>query len=311
MQLKQFSGRFAVLTALVMGFVVFASPAAQAAYYGSYSDVSATPDTQGTTAAQAFATGPNFSYVVKVRKGNDKAVIYRVDNRSKKRKLMSNATDNRSYNTWLGHANDMTIVPISGKNYFFVVTMNTSGSQLVKLRYEGSKYYKVGSYKLRYKKKLWKASGIDLAEVTGTKVSLLLKSGATVRNASIGLTKNSGTVNLGSGFTLSRSGVKINGKSASVSGYSPQGAFYNPVKDVYYFPLTKGSTSVVLMYRKINTATRGSVKSDTKVSFRITSKKYSKFEIESLGLRNGRLYFNTNRNGNKDAVHVFKGYNAG
>lgn len=318
MHVKQFSGRLSGLVALVLGIVILTGPAAQAAYYNDYTTVAETPNTQDTTSAQGFATGPNFSYVVKVRSPeNDKGVIYRVDNRSGALKLMTNGgtststSDDKLFTTALGHANDMTIVDINGEHFFFIVTMSDSGAQLVKLRYDGSVYYKVGSYQVRFKGNVETPSGIELASVSSTHVSFLFKSGAYVRNGSIPLTANSGTIDLASAFNLDTANAKIDGAAVNLDGYSNQGFYWNAAKDILYYPLTKDNRSVVLIYRRVNPATTGTVLSDENVSFRITSSAYDKFEIESLGLRNGQLYFNTNRSGDSDGVHVFKDYNAG
>lgn len=59
-----------------------------------------------------------------------------------------------------------------------------------------------------------------------------------------------------------------------------------------YYPLTKDNRSIVLVYRNVTPSSTGTITSATDLSFRITSDKYSKFEIEGVGISGGKLYFN-------------------
>lgn len=309
-------GRLALVLAVALGSVLLSGPAAQAAYYNDYTNVASTPDVSGATGVQGFAAGATYLYSIKTRtsRDHDISVIYRVNRSTGARVVMRNGTNKRSYNTWLGHANDMTIVDIDGRHHFFVVTMNKSGAQLVKLRYDGSTYYKVGSYAIRLNGSALPASGINRVSVSSTQIRFLFKSGRQVFNGSLPLRANSGTVSLTKAFNLQVDGALVNGATVSgLSTYANQGFFYDATKKVLYYPLTKDNRSVVLVYRNVTTATRGTAPAARDLSFRITSSKYSKFEIEGVGTSGSRLYFNTNRansSGAYDGVHVFKGYRA-
>lgn len=309
----QFGRRLTIVAAMVLGFVVLSQPAAQAAYYSTYSDIASTPDTSSCTGAQGFAAGSTYLYSIKVRKANDRAVIYRVNKSTGAKKVMKNTASNVPYTSWLGHANDMTIVDIDKKHYMFVVTMNSSGAQLIKLHYDGTNYSKVGAYPLRLGKKVLTASGISRVSTSSTKITFLFKKGSQIYNGSLPLRANSGTVSLKAAFKLKVTGAKVNGSTVSdLASYSSQGFFYDAAKKVIYTPLTKGNRSIVLAYRSVSPATTKTAVSASDLSFRITSSKYSsKFEIESVGISGGKLYFNTNRATSKhayDGVHVFKGY---
>jgi hypothetical protein len=306
--------RVTVLFAMVVGVLLGTSSVAQAAYYNEYSDIASTPDSNGCTAAQGFAAGATYLYVVKTKGDDSRAVIYRVNKSTGKRELMTNGTDKRAYNTWLGHANDMTISDIDGRHHLFVVTMKSSGAQLVKLRYDGTTYYKVGSYAVRLGGVTKTVSGISRVSVSSTTLKFFFKSGAAVYNGSIPLRANTGTVNLSKAFDLKVAGALVNGKTVSdLTTFTNQGFFYDAATKLVYYPLTKDNRSIVLVYRGVTAATRGTLTSTSTLSFRITSSVYSKFEIESVGTSGGRLYFNTNRSsssGPRDAVHVFKGYSS-
>lgn len=306
--------RLVALVAIALGLVVATGPAANAAYYNEYSDVASTPDTSGATGAQGFAAGSTYLYSIKTRTSNndDISVIYRVNKSTGAREVMKNGTSNASYNTWLSHANDMTIVDIDGQHHFFVVTMNSSGAQLVKLRYDGATYYKVGSYSVHLGGSVKAVSGIDRASISSSAITFLFKSGRQIYRGSLSLRANSGTVDLTEAFDLKVAGALVNGSTVSdLESFSNQGFFYDESNKVLYYPLTKDNRSIVLVYRNVTPSSTGTITSATDLSFRITSAKYSKFEIEGVGISGGKLYFNTNRansSGAYDGVHVFNGY---
>lgn len=305
--------RVIALVALVAGLAVLPGSPAHAAYYNTYDDIAATPDTSGTTGAQAFAAGSTYLYSVKNRTSDDgRAAIYRVDKATGARVVMRNGTDGLAYNTWLGHANDMTIVDIDGEHHFFVVTMEKTGAQLVKLRYDGTTYYKVGSYKITLDGAVAAPSGVTRVAVSSTTIRFFFKSSRQVYNGTLPLRANTGTIAITKAFVLDVAGALVNGATVSdLDTFSHQGVFYDAANQTLYVPLTKDNRSIVLVYRSVTPARTATATSDENLSFRITSSAYSKFEIEGVGLSGGRLYFNTNRansTGAHDGVHVFKSY---
>ncbi|WP_422773222.1 hypothetical protein ACN28C_10020 [Plantactinospora sp. WMMC1484] len=303
-----------LLVAMVTGFLVLSGNPAQAAYYNTYTDIASTPNTSCCTGAQGFAAGSTYLYSIKNHTNyDDVSVIYRVHRTSGARVLMTNGTDNTSTNPWLGHGNDMTIVDIDGQHHLFVVTMNASGAQLVKLRYEGTSYYHAGSYQLRRNGAVATPSGISRVSVSSTTIAFMFKSGRTIYNGSLPLRASSGTVELTTAFTLQVDGALVNGATVpDLATFTNQGFFYDAPRKVLYYPLTKANRSIVLVYRNVLPTTTGTAPAATDLSFRITSSKYSTlFEIEGVGISDGKLYFNTNRanaDGAFDGVHVFNGY---
>ncbi|MEV4619993.1 hypothetical protein AB0J74_14960 [Asanoa sp. NPDC049573] len=307
-------GRLAVAVATVLGFLVLSGSAAQAAYYNTYSDIASIPNTSCCTGAQGFAAGSTYLYSIKNHTNyDDVSVIYRIHKTTGARVLMTNGTNNTSTNPWLGHANDMTIVDIDGQHHMFVVTMNATGAQLVRLRYDGTTYYHAGSYQLRLDGAVAAPSGISRVSVTSTTITFMFKSGRTVYNGSLPLRASSGTIDLTRAFDLQVEGALVNGAPVpDLTTFLNQGFFYDATKKVLYYPLTKDNRSIVLVYRNVSPATTGTAPAATDLSFRITSSAYSTlFEIEGVGISDGKLYFNTNRanaSGANDAVHVFDGY---
>ena len=312
--LKVRISRAAVVCGLALAMVAGGPAiAAQAAYYNGYADIAGTPDTSCCTGVQGFAAGATYLYSIKNHTGyDDVAVIYRVDKTTGERVVMTNGTDNTSTNTWLGHGNDMTIVDIDGQHYLFIVTMEASGAQLVRLRYDGTTYYNAGSYQLLLNGAVSTPSGINRVSVTSTAITFMFKSGRTIYNGSLPLRASAGTIALTKAFDLQVDGALVNGATVPDLGtFANQGFFYDVTKKVLYYPLTKHNRSIVLVYRNVSPATTGTAPAATDLSFRITSSAYSAFEIEGVGISDGRLYFNTNRansSGAADGVHVFNGY---
>jgi hypothetical protein len=306
--------RLTIVVALVLGLLALSVNAAQAAYYNTYSDIASTPDTSCCTGVQGFAAGSTYLYSIKNHTNyDDLSVIYRVHKTTGARVLMTNGTNNTSTNPWLGHANDMTIVDIDGQHHMFVVTMKASGAQLVRLRYDGTTYYHAGSYQVRLNGAVATPSGIHRVSVTSTAITFMFKSGRTVYNASLPLRAASGTINLTKAFDLQVEGALVNGATVPDLGtFANQGFFYDAPKRVLYYPLTKDNRSIVLVYRNVGPTTTGTAPAATDLSFRITSSAYSVlFEIEGVGISDGKLYFSTNRassSGANDGVHVFNGY---
>jgi hypothetical protein len=309
----RFGRRLTALVAMVLGLVVLAGQPAQAAYYNTYSDIASTPDTSCCTGVQGFAAGATYLYSIKTRTNHDDvSVIYRVDKATGARVVMTNGTNNSSSNPWLGHANDMTIVDIDGQHHMFVVTMSATGAQLVRLRYDGTTYYHAGSYQVHRDGVVATPSGINRVSVTSTAITFMFKSGRTIYNGSLPLRATSGTIELTRAFSLQVEGALVNGAPVpDLTTFTNQGFFYDETRKVLYYPLTKDNRSIVLVYRNVSPTTTGTAPAATDLSFRITSSKYSKFEIEGVGISGGRLYFNTNRSnstGAYDGVHVFNGY---
>lgn len=309
----RFGRRLTLVAGLVLGLLALSGQPANAAYYNTYSDIASTPNTSCCTGVQGFAAGATYLYSVKNHTNyDDLAVIYRVNKTTGERVLMTNGTNGGTTNTWLGHANDMTIVDIDAQHHLFVVTMEATGAQLVKLRYSGATYYYAGSYQLRLNGAVATPSGINRVAQNSTTITFMFKSGRTIYNGSLPLRANSGTIDLTKAFDLQVEGALVNGAPVSdITTFANQGFFYDATKKVLYYPLTKENRSIVLVYRNVSPATTGTAPAATDLSFRITSSAYTKFEIEGVGLSGGKLYFNTNRansNGSFDGVHVFNGY---
>jgi hypothetical protein len=289
--------------------------AAEAAYYNTYTTAATLDNPNGCYATQGFDAGSSYTYSIKISSDNTKASIYRTAMSDGTTTLMTNGDNGTTYTTYLGHANDLTLKTINSEYYMFIVTMNTGSLSLVKLKYVGTTYYKVGNYTLQYNGSNVSMSGVKDTGADASNIYFLFKSGRTYYRGTLPLTANSGTITLSYGFYINTEDALVNGSTVSdIATYTNQGFGYSAAKDRIYHPLTKDNVSIVLVYNNVSTAS-GTITADPNLSFRITSGTYSYlFEIEScaIGL-NGHLWFNTNRKTDSsdtahDGVHYFDGF---
>ncbi len=290
-------------------------PAASTGYFNTYTTVATLGNANSCYAAEGYAVGSSYTYSVKINSDETKAVIYRTRMSDGTTTLMANGDNSTTYATYLGHANDVVLSSNDGNYYMFVVTMKAGSTSLVKLKYVGTTYYKVGSYTISYNGANVSMSGVKITSKTSSTLNFLLKSGRTFYRGSLPLTATSGTINLSSGFNLDVEHAQVNGATVpNITSYANQGFGYH--SDTVYFPMTYENVSIVLVYRNVSTAS-GTINAASDLSFRITSSAYpTLFEIESVGIGpDGHLWFGTNRKTSSsdtahDGVHYFNGYTA-
>ncbi|GGD61526.1 hypothetical protein [Paenibacillus nasutitermitis] len=307
--------RFTLFVVFLLCIAMLTPNTASAAYYNTYTTVAKLNNANNAYAAQGFAVGSTYVYSAKVNGDNTRAVIYRTKMSDGSTTLMTNGDKGTTYATYLGHANDLVLSTIGGNYYMFVVTMNSGSMSLVKLKYVGTKYYKVGNYTIKYKGSNKSMSGVKITSKDANNIHFLFKSGRTLYRGSLPLNAKSGTINVTGGFNLNIEDARVNGSTISnINSYAFQGFGYH--KNTIYVPMTYKNISIVLVYRNISTAS-GTIKADKNYSFRITSAAYSNlFEIEGVGIGKGdKLWFNTNRRTKTgdtahDGVHYFKNYSA-
>ena len=290
-------------------------PEASAGYFNTYKDVATLGNANSCYAAEGFAVGSSYTYAVKINGDENKAVIYRTRMSDGNTTLMKNGDNGTSYATYLGHANDVVLSSTNGNYYMFIVTMKAGSTSVVKLKYVGTTFYKVGNYTITYNGANHSMSGVKITSKTASTINFLFKSGRNFYRGSLPLNATSGSITLKAAFTLDVASAKVNGKTISnISSYATQGFGYR--SNTVYFPMTYKNVSIVLVYRNISTAS-GTIKAASDLSFRVTSSAYpSLFEIESVGIGAGdHLWFSTNRKTSSsdtshDGVHYFKDYTA-
>jgi len=298
--------------ALFLCLVVLLTLPAGAAYYNTYSTIATLGNPNSCYSVQGFAAGSTYGYTIKINGDETRASIYRTKLSDGSTTLMTNGDTGLTYCTYLGHANDLTLCTINDQYYMYIVTMKTGSYSLVKLRYSGATYYKVGNYTIKYNGANKSMSGVAKVSYTDTNVNFIFKSGKTFYRGSLGKTASSGTINVTYAFTVNVVDALVNGKKVSgIETFSTQGIGYHNNK--IYYPLTKNNVSIVLVYDNISSAS-GTIYAMNDLSFRITSSAYPDlFEIESVGVSGGKLWFATNRRKTSgdtasDGVHYFNGY---
>ncbi|WP_294481513.1 hypothetical protein [uncultured Ruminococcus sp.] len=330
----------AVISAVLCFSTVTVLPA-QAACYTSYNYVYGVYDTFGNSklySMQGMAVGTSYIYCAKVTTYSSKAAITRysiADNKNYQLKYIDQNGKSHDYFTnVLGHANDMFAHAENGKTYLYVATGYESGYQLVKLKVDGRKVYKVGQFNIKSSTNSNNISfsGITYLGTTDGYVKILVKKGKQAYYLTVGQNWASATVYAIPVFKIDTDNVKINGKSypmnfdSNTGTHSHQGMHYT--KGKLYVPVSRrySNESVVIVYdnisSKINNALDGNAKgtqtaySSNNLSFKVNDGWYnSLFEIESIGINDNGMYFNTNsqRNGNgndADAVYKFNGFKA-
>lgn len=304
-------------------FLLFASLSAPAfavtdnttGYFNSYSTIDTISTTNGCGIMQGMAVGSTYMYTVKVNSSETKATLFKTNRNTGETTVLKDSSTGKSYLTYLGHANDMDCCTIDDKTNLFVATMTTGRNSLVRLKVSGSKVTKMGGYTIKFNGSATSMSGVAVLSKSASQVNLLFKKGCTFYTGSVKINATSGTINVSKAFTIDTSSVKIDGSTKNLSSWTHQGFGYHG--NTIFVPLWNSATpgqSVIAVYDIENAS--GTIKSNPKLSFRITSSTYaSLFEIESCGIcsKDGKLYFNVNRrksssDTNHDAVLVFKNY---
>ena len=289
-------------------------------YFNTYTDVVASlPNGNGCSVTQGFTTGSTYAYTVKITGDESKQVIYRTNMTDGSTTLMTNGDNGTTYATYLGHANDIVLASINSTTYMYVATMKADSYAVVKLRYSGATFYKVGNYSISLGGNAKSMSAMKILSHDNTIVNFIFKSGASLYKGSIGATASSGTISVSSAFSLDLAHSTVNGSSLDASAYISQGMGLHGGN--LYVPLTGGAAggtggnvSIVLVYRDVATRT-GSITNDSGTTFRITSSAYSYlFEIEAVSVGpDGKLWFATNRKQDSsdtthDSVSYFNGF---
>lgn len=314
-----------ILLCMVLCMPVGMSVSAQTGYFNEYNSVYEAKDSNGCSSMQGMCIDrkENKLYYIKKDNKDTKAVISCLDLSKEKvtktelkyKTKKGKKTSKTSTISGLVHANDMEFVRIGNTSYLYVVTISEKSYQLVKLKVNGKTYETVASYKVygtekKDGKKVTKkiaVSGISLIGETDENLIFMMKKGSKIYKATVG--KNLGnkkSVNLSSGCTLKLKESKIKGKKISNIGkYLSQGLTYYEGK--VFVPYTNENVSVIFVFSiDGNQDLPKEVVGDSNLSFRITSKAFSMFEIESCAIAaDGKLYFNCNTNGT-DRIAYFK-----
>ena len=265
------------------------------------------PTVEDCLSMQGMALLDQYIYTVKVNSANTKAVLFRTSRLDGSTTQMK--VDGNVYASNLRHANDMCAGTIGGKEYLFVATLEHGVEAVVAYEISGTALKTLGVYDLYTTGGATvRLSGINIYKISGNQVQLLVTSAAYSYLATVDVTAPAGKVVCDFAFQL---GNIL--EDAQAAGNMPdasitiQGCFY--ADGVFYMPVGLGhseikpdnhgdSDYVILVYPNIDDAIKNQskgVRSDLEKSIFIPDSGEIFFELETVAVEDGVIYFNTNR----------------
>lgn len=302
------SKKASLFLSLVLVVSLYSTTTASAAYYNTYTTKTAIND--GTyTKCEGFAVGSTYAYTAKLNASESQAILIKTNLSTGENFKLTDSDTGKGYATYLGHANDMAVCTIDSKSHLFIVDSNSN--KCVKVKVDGRKFSKVATYQFYCDGQVQSIGGIDIISKTDSLIKFLCKKGKSFYVGSVATNAPSGKINLTKAFDISVEDALVNGAVVpNLGNYTHQGMCYS--SGTLYVPLTgngigKKNVSVVLVYTNITEFTSGTQHAKADTSYRITSSKYSTFEIEGCGIQGGKLWFNTNRadSSQADGIHYF------
>lgn len=310
------------LLLLIVPLIISFSFTAHAAYYNTYTTVANITNSSYSN-CQGFAVGSTYAYSAKLSNQQPRAILYRTNMDTGSTIQLTNGDTGEEYATYMGHANDMTVCSLNNKSHLFILSGDDS---LVKVKIDGKKFYKMGTFYFKCNGEPSKVTGINILSKTDTTITFLCKNGVSYYIGSININANSGDINLTYKFKINVKDALVNGQKVDyLDKYKRQGIGYS--RGTLYVPLygynselypgipelNHPERSIILVYRNVNASTTGTITADPDLSFRVTSRAYTKWEIEGCGVRSGgQLWFNTNRHDasgiQNDGVHYWNDY---
>ncbi len=314
-------------------------------YYSSYSDYCGLPDYGDFTAVQGMCIDRNNGvlYTAKINQRNLNDVRTRLTAVSLKKSGTGKTpvlqelknSDTGLFDLDLGHANDITVIAEKGGRFasIYAAVMKTGKykKRIVKVRVDtvNDTFRITGTYRIVYRGKEISASGIAYDE---RMKKFIIRSG---NNYFVGDFDDGDAVfTCRAKFTLNYSDLQIKGEKLDLQRelkektYRHQGMAYyrgclytvvskfdgngKAVNVSIILPVKMDCASLIREQagdRQMNKTAVSKVLSISRdLSFRIISKKYRVFEMESLDIYKGALYFNANRDRKRDFIGTIKNF---
>lgn len=309
MKKKRRSVKMNVFLSLVLAISLFSTSTASAAYYNTYTTKTLINNSTYTM-SEGFAVGSTYAYTAKLNGSGTQAILIKTNLGTGENFTLTDSGTGKAYATYLGHANDMAVCTIDSKSNLFIV--DSDSNKLVKVKVDGRKFSKEATYEFYCNGQAQSISAIDIVSKTDSSITFVCKKAKEIFIGSVAPNAASGKINLTKKFNLNVTDALVNGeKVPNLSKYTNQGMCYS--SGDLYVPLTgkgvgKKNVSIVLVYPNIMSSTSTTLKADSATSYRITSKEFELFEIESCGIQGGKLWFNTNRakgGEQADGIHYF------
>ena len=312
---------FAILAGIPVGTASATEPekeeaklaTAESAQTRAYYDIcESIPTYDDCISMQGMATLGDYVYTAKKNSGDNKGTIFRTDRFTGETIQMP--IDGAWTVDYLGHANDMCAAEVGSESYLFVTSMKKSVEALVCFKISGSQLSLLGIYNVYTGGgSNLTVSGVDVYQVEGDTVTLLLAQGDLVFMGTIDVTRPAGNVYCPLGFQVDKTYMLEIARQAcgnSELEMTVQGSGF--ANDTYYMPLTlhhnhstqikadnhADSTSVIVAFPNIASAIAvvdRSVKASLSETIYVPDAGEMFFEIESVDFADGILYFSTNR----------------
>lgn len=258
----------------------------------------------GCGSAQGLAVGDTYLYSAQVNSGNSICVITRVHKDTGRTAVMKNSKTGNGYFTGLGHANDMDVLAVDGKEYLFVLG---TGALFV-YEIDDTTMTQKAKYLITHNGNEFDPGGFGIYTVNEAQITFLFKSGKYISRGKMEAGVTEGKISVTSWFTLETDKIEVDGKTPDISTFLNQAMYY---KDNTLYIVRAGcdktatiNHSVILGYDITNPS--GTVQPDLDLTFYVESKNYpALFEVEDCGISSdGKLYFNTNsRRTERDTDH--------
>ena len=305
-----------LLVALLIGTVpareTSPTKASETAQTRAYFDICKNiPEYEACNSMQGMAVLGDSIYTAKVNKENTLGTVFRTNRYDGTTTQMT--IDGGLTADYFSHANDMCAAQVAGESYLFLTSMKTSVDALICFKISENALTLVGIFDVYTAggSKIT-CSGLDVYEVKGNVVTLLVAQGTLVFKGTMDMTAPA-DLYCPLGFEIDKTAMLETARQACGNAeleMTVQGSgFYN---DTYYMPLTlhhnhstqikpdnhADSTSVIVAFPNIRDAMAvmdRSVKASLSKSVYVPDAGEMFFEIESVDFADGILYFSTNR----------------
>ncbi len=277
-----------------------AENAASQPYTGYYNLSLGVVNRGSCTAMQGMAVSGDYIYSVKIATDNSAAILYRTDR--KNGATVAVTVDGATYANDLYHANDMCAAEVNGVTYLFVATLHSGSKGVICLKISGTVATTHAAYRLQRDDSTGTeitASGISTIDVSDNTVKLLVTSGFASYTAMADLSAGDTTLHSNLAFQINNANAYELARTVTGSPNATvtvQGVGYGD--DTFYVPLTVDNRSVILVYPNISKAIESyntSLTTTADKCIHISNSGYHLFEVESIGIADGILYFSTNR----------------
>ncbi len=291
---KMTAGLLCAVTLFGASGTFFHSYAAETLRDEDWTLVGKTPAVSGMGSTQGLAVGDTYLYSAQVNGNNNLCAILRVHRDTGKTDVMSNAKTGTKLFSGLGHANDMDVLVVDGREYLFIL----STSNLIVFEVDDTKMLQKAKYKIKSGGSDFTPGSFGIYSSDEERITFLFKTGNYISRGGVSAGSVDGDISVTSWFMVDAGKVELDGKVQDYNSFLNQAMFY---KDNTLYIVKAGCEKVETVNQSIIlgydiSSPSGTVQPDLEMIFFVESSKYpALFEAEDCGISSdGKLYFNTN-----------------